>query len=102
MAANVVSQARGTKGRTATSNAVWENVKSLLGADLVDVVIKTILFGVYRMPSGSVVATLVVGDWLFVNKAVYGAAVPFTDEHLPAFSAPSRGEGIVFKSPAAI
>ena len=102
MAANVVTQARGKKARTAGKNAVWENVKSLLGAILIYLVIKTFLFEAYRIPSGSMIPTLLVGDWLFVNKAVYGAAIPFTDVHLPAFSEPKRGEVVVFKSPTQV
>src|SRR5215218_6002804 len=103
MAANVVSQARGKKKtRTAAKGALWENVKSLGGAVLIYLVIKTFLFEAYRIPSGSMIPTLLVGDWLFVNKAVYGAAVPFTDVHMPAFAEPQRGEVIVFKSPTQI
>ena len=103
MAANVVSQARGKKKtRTAAKGALWENVKSLGGAILIYLIIKTFLFEAYRIPSGSMIPTLLVGDWLFVNKAVYGAAIPFTDVHLPSFSEPRRGEVIVFKSPTQI
>lgn len=99
MAANVVSQARGKNKSQPSSSAVWENVKSLAGAVLIYLVIKTFLFEAYRIPSGSMVPTLLVGDWLFVNKAVYGANIPFTDVHLPAFSEPKRGEVVVFRSP---
>jgi signal peptidase I len=100
MAANVVSQARGKKkARTSSKSAVWENVKSLAGAILIYLVIKTFLFEAYRIPSGSMIPTLLVGDWLFVNKAVYGATIPFTDVHLPAFAEPERGAVVVFKSP---
>jgi signal peptidase I len=99
MAGNVVSQARGKNKSQSSSNAVWENVKSLAGAVLIYLVIKTFLFEAYRIPSGSMVPTLLVGDWLFVNKAVYGASIPFTDAHLPAFSEPQRNEVVVFKSP---
>ena len=45
------------------------------------------------------IPTLLVGDWLFVNKAVYGPHIPFTNSHLPAFSEPKRGEVVVFESP---
>ena len=103
MAANVVSQARGKKKtHTVTKGAVWENVKSLLGAVLIYLVIKTFLFEAYRIPSGSMIPALLIGDWLFVNKAIYGAAVPFTNAHLPAFAEPKRGEVVVFKSPTQI
>ena len=99
MAGNVVSQARGKNKSQSSSSAVWENVKSLAGAVLIYLVIKTFLFEAYRIPSGSMVPTLLVGDWLFVNKAVYGANIPFTDVHLPAISEPKRGEVVVFRSP---
>ena len=78
---------------------LWENVKSLGGAILIYLVIKTFLFEAFRIPSGSMIPTLLVGDWLFVNKAIYGAHVPFTSTHLPAFSEPKRGEVVVFTSP---
>ena len=58
MAANVVSQARGKKQSQSSSGAVWENVKSLAGAVLIYLVIKTFLFEAYRIPSGSMVPTL--------------------------------------------
>jgi signal peptidase I len=50
----------------------------------------------FRIPSGSMLPTLWVGDHLLVNKLVYGARVPFTDLHLPALRAPERGEVVVF------
>ena len=51
----------------------------------------------FRIPSGSMLPTLWVGDHLFVNKLVYGARVPFTDWHLPALREPERGEVVVFR-----
>ena len=44
-------------------------------------------------------STLLVGDFLFVNKLVYGAEVPFTHERLPAVRHPKRGDVIVFEWP---
>src|SRR6058998_4397288 len=98
MAANVVSQARGKKTSQPSASAVWENVKSLAGAVLIYLVIKTFLFEAYRIPSGSMIPTLLVGDWLFVNKAVFGAHVPFTQTNLPAYREPRRGDVVVFVS----
>ena len=43
--------------------------------------------------------TLLVGDYLLVNKAVYGAKVPFLDLRLPAWREPARGEVVVFHPP---
>jgi signal peptidase I len=58
-------------------------------------------FGVeaFKIPSGSMERTLLVGDFLFVNKAVYGGQIPFVNVRLPAFARPRRGEIIVFEFP---
>ena len=45
------------------------------------------------------VPTLLVGDWLFVNKAIYGAHIPFSNSSLPAYREPRRGDVVVFVSP---
>src|SRR5690242_1114243 len=45
------------------------------------------------------IPTLLVGDWLFVNKAIFGAHIPFTSSSLPAFREPHRGDVVVFVSP---
>lgn len=98
---NVVAQARG--GKTAPKiplqKRFWEGVKSLAGAVVIYLVIKTLLIEAFRIPSGSMVPTLLVGDWLFVNKVVYGPHVPFTRFNLPGYSEPRRGEVAVFVSP---
>ncbi|MFN2431306.1 MAG: signal peptidase I, partial [Gemmatimonadota bacterium] len=52
-----------------------------------------------RIPSGSMEDTLLVGDWLFVNKAIYGPKIPLTDVHLPSLSQPARDGVVVFESP---
>jgi signal peptidase I len=48
------------------------------------------------------IPTLLVGDWLFVNKLVYGPTIPFTNAHLPGYSDPQRGDVAVFVSPPQI
>jgi len=45
------------------------------------------------------IPTLLVGDWLFVNKLVYGPHVPFTNYNFPGIADPKRGDVVVFKSP---
>jgi signal peptidase I len=63
------------------------------------VVIKTFLVEAFQIPSGSMERTLLIGDFLFVNKAVYGAQIPGTHARLPGFEAPRRGDVIVFAYP---
>ena len=101
MAKNVVANARGGKTPAGGSRlrALWEHIKSLAGAILIYLVLNTFLIAAYRIPSGSMIPTLLIGDWLFVNKAVYGPHLPFTNTHLPSFSEPKRGDVIVFVSP---
>lgn len=101
---NVVAQVRGSKAPRGGSpgarrHAAWETVKSIAGAVAIYLVIKTFLVEAYRIPSGSMIPTLLVGDWLFVNKLVYGPVIPFTNAHLPGYSKPKRGDVVVFVSP---
>ena len=53
-----------------------------------------------RIPSGSMEQTLLVGDFLLVNKLAYGAEVPFTARRLPALEHPQRRDVILFRPPA--
>jgi signal peptidase I len=78
---------------------IWENFKSILGALAIFLVLRAFLVEAYRIPSGSMIPTLLVGDWLFVNKAIYGAHVPFSRASLPAYREPKRGDVVVFVSP---
>ena len=78
---------------------VWENLKSIVGALAIFLILRAFLVEAYRIPSGSMIPTLLVGDWLFVNKAIYGAHVPFSRASLPAYREPKRGDVVVFVSP---
>jgi signal peptidase I len=78
---------------------LWENFKSIVGALAIFLVLRAFIIEAYRIPSGSMIPALLVGDWLFVNKAIYGAHVPFTNVSLPAYREPKRGDVVVFVSP---
>lgn len=72
----------------------------LLGmAVVLFLLIRTFLLEAFQIPSGSMERTLLAGDFLFVNKAVYGAQIPGTSARLPGFSSPHRGDVIVFAYP---
>jgi signal peptidase I len=98
---NVVAQARAGKSSSGKSTVlkIWEQIKSLAGAILIYLVIKTFLMEAFRIPSGSMIPTLMVGDWLFVNKLAYGPHIPFTKIHLWGYRTPQHGDVIVFESP---
>ena len=72
--------------------------KSIAWALAIWLVLSTFVFRAFRITSGSMENTLLVDDWLFVTKALYGAEIPFTGRHTPALREPRRGEIVVFKS----
>jgi signal peptidase I len=82
--------------------AFWENFKSILGALIVFLLLRAFFVEAYRIPSGSMIPTLLVGDWLFVNKLIYGPHIPFTEKHLPGYAEPKRGDVVVFVSPTQV
>ena len=61
--------------------------------------VRTCVIQPFKIPSGSMLNTLVVGDCLFVNKFIYGIKVPFTNMHLPHVREPQRGDVVVFRFP---
>lgn len=77
---------------------LWEWTKSISVAVVVWLLLRTFLIEAFRIPSGSMENTLLIGDFLFVNKAVYGAEVPLLGKHLPAFREPARNDVLVFDS----
>jgi signal peptidase I len=91
--------------KTKSSGGVIETIKTLVYAVVIAIVIRTFLYEPFNIPSGSMVPTLLVGDYLFVSKFSYGYSrysLPFGP---PLFSGrvffrePQRGDVIVFKYP---
>ncbi|UCC47460.1 MAG: signal peptidase I [Gemmatimonadota bacterium] len=82
-----------------TGRWLWEWIKSISVAILLFLVIRTFAVEAFKIPTGSMERTLLIGDFLLVNKAVYGAQVPFTSFRLPAFDSPERGDIVVFEYP---
>jgi signal peptidase I len=78
--------------------ATWEWIKSLAVALVIWFVLRSLVVEAFRIPSSSMERTLLVGDFLFVNKALYGAEIPLTHVHLPALRQPRRGDIVVFDS----
>ena len=77
---------------------VWEWTKSIVVALVVWFFLRTFLVEAFRIPSGSMENTLLIGDFLFVNKALYGAEVPLIHSRLPAVREPHRNDILVFDS----
>lgn len=87
-------------GRHAVARWLWEWIKTVSVALVIYLVVRTFIVEAFRIPTGSMENTLLVGDFLLVNKAVYGAQIPGTQAHLPAFEHPHHGDVVVFLAPA--
>lgn len=87
------------KDTTQRWQSTWEMAKSIVVALVLFLLVRTFLVEAFRIPTGSMEETLLVGDFLFVNKAVYGAQLPGTSKRLPSFAEPERGDVVVFIPP---
>lgn len=76
-----------------------EYMEALIVAGLTALLIKTFIIQAFRIPSGSMENALLIGDFLLVNKFIYGARVPLTDIRLPGIRDPKPGDVIVFQYP---
>jgi signal peptidase I len=79
---------------------LWrEELRSLLITALVVFAVRSSFADWNTVPSGSMKPTIMEGDRIFVNKVAYDLKVPFTTLHLAEWSAPQRGDIVVFYSP---
>lgn len=78
---------------------LWEWAKVFPAAVLLFLVLRAFVVEAYKIPSGSMERTLLVGDFLLVNKMLYGAEIPLTGKRLPAFRDPRHGDVVVFEYP---
>jgi len=78
---------------------LWEWLRSVVIALTLFFVVRSFFIEAFKIPTGSMEGTLMVGDFLLVNKLVYGAELPFTGVKLPAIRQPQRGDVIVFQWP---
>lgn len=91
--------------RNPKMDRIKKEVVSLFWALLLVLVIRSSVIEAFKIPSGSMIPTLLVGDQIFVNKFSYGLRVPFTDwiGEKPIYffrrENPARGDIIVFKYP---
>jgi signal peptidase I len=97
-AAAAPAAATTTSAKKSFGRWALEWVKSIAVALVIWFVLRALLVEAFRIPSSSMERTLLVGDFLFVNKALYGAEVPLVHSRLPAFREPQRLDIIVFDS----
>jgi signal peptidase I len=76
-----------------------ETGRSILLALVVLIGVRTLVIEAFKIPTSSMEGTLLAGDFLLVNKAVFGAEIPGLGVSLPALAEPARGDVIVFNPP---
>lgn len=78
---------------------VREYTESLLIAVVVALILRFFIISAYKIPTGSMVPTLKVGDFIFAYKSSYGVPIPFTSGSKWGSRLPERGEVVVFRYP---
>lgn len=109
---NNETRAENVEGNETNQNKKQKLIKEVKSIAIIIVVVLTfrsIFFEPFRIPSGSMIPTLMIGDFILVNKFSYGLKVPFTDIvlgdnsfnpiYLVKREGPKRGDVVVFKYP---
>ena len=80
-------------------HVIREYAESIVIAVVMALIIKAFVIQAFKIPSGSMIPTLKIGDHILVNKFIYGTKLPFTDRIIIPLKRPNRGDIIVFKFP---
>ncbi|MDD3471971.1 MAG: signal peptidase I [Syntrophaceae bacterium] len=88
-----------TAERKTQRTLLQEYTEALVVAIILAILIRALFVQAFKIPSGSMEPTLLIGDHILVNKLVYGVRVPFTNKRWPAIFKPERGDVIVFVYP---
>jgi signal peptidase I len=78
---------------------LWEYVEAIVTALVLALLIRSFIIQAFKIPSGSMIPTLLIGDHILVNKFLYGTTIPFTDKKILILRHPEKGDIIVFKYP---
>ena len=76
-----------------------ENIEAILLAILLALFIRTFIVQAFKIPSGSMEDTLLIGDHILVSKFTYGIRMPFSNKTIIPINEPERGDIVVFKFP---
>ena len=76
-----------------------EYVKPIIIAVLIALFVRTFIVQAFKIPSSSMEPTLLVGDYLLVNKFIYGTRIPLTEKKILEIKKPQRGDIVVFIYP---
>ena len=89
--------ARNEKNRK--KSKIREYVEIIATAVILALIVRALVIQSYHIPSESMENTLLKGDFLFANKFIYGAKIPFVDWYLPTVRQPKPNDIVIFKFP---
>ncbi len=92
--------AAASRGSSVREPILVEYSKSFFPILLLVLLIRSFLFEPFRIPSGSMMPTLLEGDFIFVNKFAYGLRLPVINTEIVQIGSPERGDVVVFKLPS--
>jgi signal peptidase I len=79
--------------------ALRENIEAIVVAVILALFIRTFVVQAFKIPSGSMKDTLLIGDHILVNKFIYGVKAPFLNKTIIPINDPQRDDIIVFEFP---
>ncbi len=88
-----------SKAQKSAKRVFWEYAEAIATALILALIIRAYVVQAFKIPSGSMKRTLLVGDHILVNKFIYGTTIPFSDKRVLILRTPQRGDIIVFKYP---
>jgi signal peptidase I len=87
------------KVKKSRKRILLEYAEAIVTALILALLIRAYVVQAFKIPTASMVDTLLVGDHILVNKFIYGLRIPFSDERFVVFKEPQRGDIVVFKYP---
>ncbi|NJC88706.1 MAG: signal peptidase I [Desulfuromonas sp.] len=93
------SKKSASSGKSGHKSAVRDWTEALLVAAILALIIRTFVVQAFKIPSGSMEDTLLIGDHLLVNKFIYGMQIPGIDGRFLTIREPQRGDIVVFEFP---
>lgn len=87
------------KSTSSKKSGFQENIEAIIVAIILALFIRTFIIQAFKIPSGSMLETLQIGDHILVNKFIYGIKIPFSRKTLISLKDPKHGDIIVFKYP---
>jgi len=87
------------KNKTKKKSGLRENIEAIIVAVILALFIRTFIVQAFKIPSGSMKDTLLIGDHILVNKFIYGVKIPFIQKTIIPYKNPQHDDVVVFKFP---